>query len=459
MLYTPVLKHHISLLYLLLQIFCYAWAAPPVIQYELNNGLKVVLQEDHRSSVAEVQMWYKVGGLDEPKGMTGASHALEHMMFNGTKQTAPGEFDRILSNIGAIKNAFTSNDVTVYHESVTSNHLPVILALEADRMQNLTLSEEIFKTEHQAIMEEWRSRYVDSPDGYISGHFNTVAFPLSPYRQPVLGWPDDIKNLNTKKLKMWYKKWYHPNNATLVIVGDIKPDKIKSQIDKYFSSIPSAPLPERASLKDLDAPGQRSITVQHPQASIPDFIMGFNVPVIQSNNPDNWEPYALRMLVGILDGGNSARFNTVIVRQKELATTLSTYYAPFQRGDNLLEFIGSPNSAKNISSNQVIKGIWSLINELKHNAPKASELARARAQIKANQVYNQDDIAQQALMLGTLVTLGFPADWQDSYYQKFDAVTPEQIQQVARKYLIPSRLSTGYLIPAVIPKIAGNNNE
>lgn len=454
MLSTPVTKQIMIGFFLLWQVTSHALADATITQYELDNGLKVILQPDHRSPTVDVQVWYAVGGIDEPKGITGASHALEHMMFNGTRQVPQGEFHQILNRLGATYNAFTSNDYTAYHCSISSHQLPVMLALEADRMRNLTLAEETFVPEHQVILEEWRSRYVDNPDGYAMGHYLTSAFPLSPYRQPVLGWPDDIKSLTTQTLKEWYHQWYHPNNATLVIVGDIQPDQVKAEIEKYFSKIPSATLPKQVSISDLEAPGQRSITVQHPQVSIDQLYMGFNVPAIRTDNTDDWEPYALRMLAGILGGGGSARLNTTIVHQKELATHLDVEYDPFARGDRLLLFTGSPNQAKGISSDQVIAEIQLILDSLKKEPPTAKELARVHTQLKAHQVFAQDDNTERALNFGALVTLGFPADWQTTYYRKLAAVTPEQIQQVARKYLIPTRLSTGYLQP----KTEGKNN-
>ena len=440
------LKLGISGFCLLLQTACFVWAGTDIIQYELTNGLKVVIEEDHRSPIVEVQMWYKVASVDEPAGMTGVSHALEHMMFRGSKQTAPGEFDRILNDLGATNNAFTSQDFTVYFNSMISNRLPVILALEAERMRGLTLSEEVFKSEHLVILEEWRTSDVDSPHEVADNHFRAMAFPVSPYRLPILGWPDDIKSLNGKKLRSWYDQWYHPNNATLVIVGDVSPEQVKVQIDQYFKAIPSAKLPERTNLSDIDAPGERKITIQHPQTSTPGFMMGFNVPALTPNS-DDWEPYALRMLAGVLSEGDSSRLESEIIREKQLASDLYAYYTPHSRGNKLFSIAGAPNSAKNMSSEQVVSAVWSTIEDIKKVPPSLSELARVSAQLKASKVFESDDLSRRAFAYGHFVSLGFPAGWKDTYYQRLDSVTPQQIQQVAQKYLIPVRLTTAYLIP------------
>ena len=445
---------------LLFQIALYAQAAPPVIQYQLDNGLKVVLQEDHRAPVISVEVWYGVGGIDEPTGLTGVSHALEHMMLKGSKQVAPGQFDSILNHLGASNNAYTSNDYTAYVSSMPNNRLPVILALEADRMRGASISEKEFQSEHQVILEEWRNSYLDNPQRFLWEHFQALAYPVSPYRQPVLGWPEDIKALSSQKLKPWYDTWYHPNNASLIIVGDINPDKAKSQISQYFDGIPSKPLPARTPLNDLKAPGKRSITVQHPQAATPSFIMGFNVPVInpvslQNPTPDDWEPYALRMLAAVLDEGYSARLESELIRQKELAAHIFIDYTPFSRGDTLLSFTGSPNTSKAIKSEQVVNALWQIINDIKQKPPAASELQRALSQIKAQDIFQQDDITNRSFLLGLFTTLGLPGNWLSQYHQKLGRVTPEQIQKVAQKYLTPARLTTAYLMP----EPAGKNYE
>ena len=374
--FNPLFKRLLSGLFLICQCISYAMAQAPTTHYTLANGLKVVIQEDHRAPMVEMQTIYLVGGIDEPDGLTGISHALEHMMFKGPEGSASGSYDKITNDLGITGNAFTTHDDTVFFCSMVNNRLPVMLALEAERMSALKVQEKDFASEHQVILEEWRSTSIDAPEGFSYERYMAQAHVNSPYRQPVIGWPDDVKNLTAKDIQDWHDQWYHPNNATLVIVGDVKTREVKELVDKYFGSIPSKALPVRVKNRELDNLGERNQTISHPQTTTPSFMMGFNVPALKPDDKD-WEPYALRMLAGVLDEGYSARIESELVRKQGVALSLGTGYSALSRLDTLFLFSGTPNQNKGISSEEVTRAIWSLIDQIKNHAAFAGRNAKS----------------------------------------------------------------------------------
>ena len=212
-------------------------AETKVSEHVLGNGLKVLVKEDHRSPVAVSQVWYKVGSSYEPGGITGISHMLEHMMFKGTDKHAPGEFSRIIAENGGEENAFTGTDYTAYFQTMEASRLAVSFELEADRMRNLHLLPDELKKELQVVTEERRMRTDDNPQAKMQEHFNAMAYTNSPYKNPVIGWPSDIENYKVEDLQAWYQRWYAPNNATLVVVGDVQPKAVFALAEKYFGPL------------------------------------------------------------------------------------------------------------------------------------------------------------------------------------------------------------------------------
>ncbi|HDJ86948.1 MAG TPA: insulinase family protein, partial [Chromatiales bacterium] len=223
----------------LLLLFAPAVAAGPVHEYRLDNGLRVLVKEDHRAPVVVSQVWYKVGSGDEHGGITGISHALEHMMFQGTAKHPAGEFSRIVAANGGRENAFTGRDYTAYFQLLAKDRLPVSFELESDRMRNLSLKEADFRKEIQVVMEERRLRTDDNPQALTYERFNAAAFVSSPYHHPVIGWMDDLRNLKIGDLRAWYRRWYAPNNATLVVVGDVDPQAVLRLAERYFGPLPA----------------------------------------------------------------------------------------------------------------------------------------------------------------------------------------------------------------------------
>ncbi|MBP9722902.1 MAG: insulinase family protein, partial [Gammaproteobacteria bacterium] len=299
----------------------------------LNNGLKVIVKEDHRSPVIISQIWYRVGSSYEANGYTGLSHMLEHMMFKATKNLKDGEFTDIIAQKGGQQNAFTSNDYTGYYQMLGNQHLETSFQLESERMQNLLLDPAVFSKEQQVVAEERRMRTEDDPISNTHERLMAAAYISSPYHHPVIGWPDDIQNYDVKDLRSWYESWYAPNNAIIVVVGDVKPEEVFASAWKYFGNIKSKQLPVIKSRKEMKPLGERSLTIKLP-AKLPVLFMAYNVPSYKTI-ANKKESYTLEVISSILTSGNSSRITKQLERQQELVISASSSYDSFNLYDGL----------------------------------------------------------------------------------------------------------------------------
>ncbi len=424
----------------------------PVHEYKLDNGMKILVKQDKRAPVAVIQVWYKIGTSYEHEGITGLSHALEHMMFKGTKKHKSGEFEKMVSAIGARNNAFTSQDYTAYYEVLANDKLETALEIEADRMRNLIFDPEEFKKEINVVKEERRWRTDDKPTSLMREQFNAVAFLNSPYRAPVIGWMVDLEGMKLDDAKAWYKKWYTPNNATLVVVGDVNPDEVYAMAKKYFGVYKSNPLPEVKARTEVEQKGVRNIILKLP-AKLASLRMGFKTPGMISakqGKVPQWEPYALEVLANILDGGDSARFAKNLIRGKSIAAGAGAGYYGYGRLPNMLVITGTP--AKDVETGKLKKALLDEIEVLKTELVSEKELKRVKAQVIAGEVYERDSIEHMATLLGSLESVGLGHQYMDEYVPGVLAVTAQQIQDVAKKYLIDEHLTIAELVPQPLNK-------
>jgi zinc protease len=423
-------------------------AEPQVHEYQLENGLKILVQEDHRSPAIVSQIWYKVGASNEYGGITGISHMLEHMMFKGTQKHPPGEFSRIIAANGGRENAFTGQDYTAYFQMLEKTRLPVSFELEADRMRNLKLIEAEFAKEHQVVLEERRLRTDDQPRSKMQEHFESVAYSNSPYKNPVVGWPDDVAGLTLDDLKRWYSLWYAPNNATLVVVGDVNPDEVFKQAKKFFGPLKKSVLPAPKLQGEVEQLGLRRLTVKVP-AKLPNLVMGYKTPSLKTV-ADETEAYALEVAAGILDGGNSARFSSRLVRGQQIAAAAGAGYDLYSRLSNLFTLEGTPVQGKSVA--ELEAALLDEVRRLRDDPISAEELQRVKAQVSASHVYQLDSIMYQAMQIGTAETVGLGWKKVGEYVDKVNAVTAEQVQAVARKYLVDDHLTIAHLEPLPLPE-------
>ena len=431
---------------LFIGIFSLSALSAEVHHYTLDNGLQIFVKEDHRAPVVVSQIWYKVGSSNEKNGITGISHVLEHMMFRGTKKYGPGVFSKMISANGGEENAFTTADFTVYYQVLEASKLPLSFKLESDRMRNLILTEKIFDKERQVVMEERRLRVVDNPQALTYQRFRAAAFISSPYHHPVIGWVSDLKNMTLSDIKQWYKKWYVPNNALLVVVGDVNSENVLKLAKKYYGNIQPEGLVPPTKFEPTVPLGERNVKVNAP-AKLPWIVMGYNVPVLNSfsKEQDHWQAYALLVLSGVLDGGDSSRLTKNLVRGKQIASGVSADYSPFSRLSNLLTLSGTPSQGHTLT--QLQKALVGEIKTLQEKLVKKDELARIKAQVIASKIFQKDSMSAQANEVGALEAVGLSWKVGSDFVKNVDAVTPEQIRDVAKKYLVTKRLTVGRLNP------------
>lgn len=428
-------------------------AAVQVAEKILANGLKVLVKEDHRSPVVVSQVWYKVGSSYEPGGITGISHMLEHMMFKGTDKHPAGEFSRIIAENGGDENAFTGQDYTAYFQTMEASRLAVSFELEADRMRNLHLLADELKKELQVVTEERRMRTDDNPQAKMSEHFNAMAYANSPYKNPVIGWPADIASYTVDDLQAWYQRWYAPNNATVVVVGDVDSKAVFALAEYYFGGLKTSDIKPLKPQTEIEQLGVRKMTVKAP-AKLPSVVMGYKVPSLKTAAHD-WEAYALEVLAGVLDGGSSARLSKELVRGKQIAVAASAGYGLTSRLSDLFELEATPAEGKTVF--ELESALKDQVSRLQRQLVSAEELQRIKAQVLASAVYERDSDFYQAMQLGMLETVGLGWQKADDYVKKVNQVTAEQVREVARKYLLEDHLSVAYLDPQPINGQAAHN--
>ena len=421
-------------------------AEAKVFEKTLKNGLKVLVKEDHRSPIAVSQVWYKVGSSYEPGGITGVSHMLEHMMFKGTDKHAAGEFSRIIAENGGEENAFTGQDYTAYFQTMEASRLAVSFELEADRMRHLHLLADELKKELQVVTEERRMRTDDNPQAKMNEQFMALAYSNSPYKHPVIGWPSDIANYTVEDLNAWYQRWYAPNNATLVVVGDVQPNAVFDLAEKYFAELQPSDIKPIKPQTEIEQLGVRKMTVKVP-AKLPSVVLGYKVPALKTAENEN-EAYALEVLAGVLDGGSGARLSTHLVRGKQIAVSAGAGYGLTARLSNLFELEATPAEGKTVVDLEV--ALKAEVKKLQQDLINDDELQRIKAQVLATDIYQKDSGFYQAMEIGTLETAGLGWQKADEYVPKINQVTAEQVREVAKKYLVDDHLTIAYLEPQAI---------
>ena len=409
----------------------------------LKNGLKVIIREDHRAPMVMTQIWYKVGSADESGNTLGISHVLEHMMFKGTSKVPNDEFTRISRIYGGSINAATFTNYTNYYQLYPKAYFPMALELEADRMSNLLLRQQDFEPEIKVVMEERRQRTEDNPRSRAFERFKWISYPTSHYRQPVIGHMKTLNNIQLNDVKQWYKTWYTPNNAILVIVGDVESEQALLQVQKYFADTPSRATPQRNDVLEFEYLGYRHMEI-NTDVQVPNLYMTWNVKSLASAiNPQ--DAYALTIIRSLLDSGISSRLQDRLVRDRKLLTSVSVSYDPYNRGDSLFSISALP--ANGISFEDAQKAIQAEVDALKTEDIPKHELERITTRFVSNLIYNQDSIAGQAKMIGNLEVNGLSYRLMDELPKYYENVSMSDIQRVANSYFIRENLSTLYLAP------------
>ena len=407
------------------------------IETYLGNGLKVIIREDHRSPMVMTQIWYKVGSSDESGNILGVSHALEHMMFKGTSKVPNDEFTRLSRIYGGSINAATFTNYTNYYQLYPKAYFPMALELESDRMNNLLLRQQDFDPEIKVVMEERRQRTDDNPRAQAFERFRWISYPTSHYRQPVIGHMKTLNNIQLSDVKKWYRDWYSPNNAILVIVGDVDVQAALVQVQKYLGDIPARPTPSRNDVLEFERLGYRHMEIES-NVQVPNLYMTWNVKSLATaKNPQ--DAYALAIIRSLLDSGISSRLQDRLVRDRKVLTSVSVSYDPYNRGDSLFGISALPAPGVNLAEAQT--AIQKEIDLLKTEAISEYELARISTRFISNLIYSQDSLSEQAKMIGNLEVNGLSYRLMDELPQHYDSVRAEDIQRVANAYFVQSATS------------------
>lgn len=416
-------------------------------EHQLPNGLRIIVKEDRRAPTAAHMVWYRAGSMDETSGTTGVAHLFEHMMFKGTPMTGAGEFSRLVAAAGGRDNAFTSKDYTAYFQQVPKQKLEQMMQLEADRMRHLNLDPKEFEQEIRVVMEERRTRTDDEPQSLLFEQMGAVALQAHPYRVPIIGWMNDLESMTVHDARDWYERWYVPNNAYVVVVGDVDHREVFKLAERYYGPLAARALPARKPQIEPEQSGIRRLTVKAP-AELPVVAMAYKVPVIRDVERDV-EPYALEMLAAILDGHNAARFSRNLIREQRLAVSAGAGYDSTARGPGMFYLLGSPSEGKTRADLEA--GFRAEIARIARDGVAPDELSRAKAQLVAGQIYKLDSMFAQAMEIGQLEAVGLSYRVDARMIEKLQAVSADQVRAVTQKYFRDEHLTVAELDPQPLP--------
>lgn len=420
----------------------------------LDNGLEVVVVENHRAPVVTQMLWYKVGAMDEPPGKSGIAHFLEHLMFKGTKTVAPGEFSRTVQRHGGRDNAFTSQDATGYYQSVASDRLELIMRMEADRMRNLVLTEDVFTPEKSVILEERASRTDGNPSALLSEQVNAGLYLNHPYRIPIIGWRHEIEGLTLEDALDFYKRYYAPNNAVLVIAGDVEADDAFRLAEKYYGVIEPSDLPERPRYSEPPHLGDKLFAYRHDQVREPSWSLRKLAP--SHNVGASEHVYPLQVLMNILGGGNTSRLYRSLVIDQGIAVTAGGWYDGGARGPGMVGFWARPVPGKSLDD--VKAAINAEVAKLVRDGASDDEVARAIARLQDSAATAMDSLSGPARVIGEALSTGLDLAEVEAWPERIGAVTVEQVNTAAREVLTKPGGVEAHLLPPRAPAGEGDKS-
>ena len=419
----------------------------PTQSFTLKNGLQVVVIENHRAPVVIQMIWYHVGSADEPKGHTGIAHFLEHLMFKGTSTHKDGEFSKFIAKIGGEENAFTSYDYTGYYQSVASEYLETIMKFEADRMENLVLTDEVIAPERNVIIEERRMRTDNSPDAMLAEDTRATLFMNSPYHNPVIGWKQEMEKLTRDDAISFYNKYYTPNNATLIISGDVTAEKVREMASDIYGKLPiRSEIGPRIRPQEPEKKTLRTVTMHDPRVSEPSFQKMWVVPSYH-NAKAKKEAEALDLLGEILGGAPRGRLYQTLVVKNGSAASVGANYSGNAVDDGIFYFYGMPRGEASLEDVQ--HQIASEIEDIRKNGVTKAELDQARNRFIKNMIFSLDSPAGLAQIYGSSLSVGMNIDDVTHWPDRLKEVTTDDIKDVANRYLDTDKSVTSYLLPPV----------
>lgn len=424
-----------------------ARAAAQPVQFTLDNGLTVIVKPDRRAPTAVHMLWVRVGAMDEVDGLTGVAHVLEHMMFKGTPRLKPGEFSRRVAAVGGRENAFTGRDYTGYFQQIPAGRLEDVMRLEADRFAHNQWPDDEFRRELEVVKEERRLRTEDVPRAMLFEQISAVAFNASPYRRPIVGWMSDLDAMTPQNARDFFRQWYVPQNAAVVVAGDVDPQEVLRLARKHYGSMPARGVPDR---KPRTEPQQAGIRrVEHKAPADQSYVaMTFKVPQLRSFEPgaEAGDALALTVLAAVLDGYPGARLDRALTQGPDrVADSAGASNGLWGRGPQLFTLDGVPAAGK--TPEQVEAALRAEVARVASEGVTEAELQRVKTRWIAAETYKLDSVFAQARELGSFWAQGLPLDAGDRLVQRLRAVTASQVQEVAGKYFGDDQLTVGVLRP------------
>lgn len=414
--------------------------------FTLKNGLKVIVLTNSRAPVVKQALLYKVGAMDEEPGKSGLAHFLEHLMFKGTPTVSGEDFVNFITRNGGEQNAGTSQDFTVYHQVIHKDKLEDIIRMEADRMVNLTISEEDVKTELPVIIEERRMRIDNEPAEILEEAANAAFYQNHPYRIPTIGWEQEMEGLTREDALRFYKRWYTPNNAILVLAGDVTVEEVKPLVEKYYGVIPSRLIPHRSSLAEPIGRGvsthleKRSERVEHPV-----YTRLIHSPTLKT---DKKQVYAIAVLNYILSSGANSILYDKLITQQKVAVVVSTYSpTDYNRGPGRFVIQGQPAPGKTIEEFE--KALLAELSNILNNGIPDEEIEQAKRRLSAEIDYIRDNSLGGAMIFATMIGNGFDFEDIENWQDRIGAVTAQEVNQAAHKLFKQSEVTTTYLLPEI----------
>jgi zinc protease len=417
--------------------------APKAFQFALQNGMQVVVIPDRRAPVVTQMIWFKVGAVDDPPGLSGLAHFFEHMMFRGTKKN-PGEaFSQTVARNGGDDNAFTTHDYTVFYEQIAKDRLPVAMALEADRMANLDLSDNAVTTERDVVLEERRMRVDNDPQALLAEQVGAALYLSHPYGRPVIGWPEEIRRIGRTEAQGFYDHHYAPNNAILVVAGDVTPDEVRSQAQAAYAKVPARELVPRAVYAEPQRLSEARLAVARPDVKVPLFMRVYRVSSYAEAAPGQAE--SLEMLAQLLGGDFTALLYRRLVLERKVATNAGASYDGYTRDSGEFQVFAYPRPG--ISMPQLEGNIDAVIVEAQRALAKPRDLARAKIQLVASATYRRDSQFQLASAYGQALAIGLTAQDVRAWPDRIQAVSADAVRKTARDALVKKEAVSATLVP------------
>ena len=416
--------------------------------FTLENGLQVVVVENHRNAVVTQMVWYKVGSADEPVGKSGIAHFLEHLMFKGTPSIPVGQFSKTIARVGGRDNAFTSTDYTAYYQIVAADQLELVMKIEADRMHNLVLDEHDVETERAVVMEERRSRTDNDPAAQLSESMEAALYLNHPYHRPIIGWAQEIAQLQRQDALDFYGRWYAPNNAILVVAGDVTVPQVRQLAEKWYGGIPRADTPARNRLSEPEQHAERLITLKDPRVEQPRLTRLYLAPSAHRGDETLGgasSSAALEVLAEVLGGGASSRLYSDMVIKHKTALAVAAWYDPTAWDYTTFTFSLIPRAGLSLETLQV--ELDGQIARLLDQGVTADEVRKAQDRLTSGIAYQRDSVQTAARILGAVLASGQSIDDVENWPDNIRAVTVPQVNEAARQVLARQRSVTGMLLP------------